>query len=246
MAIKIEALTDLGKRKDNQDSLLAMTLRSGGSDCIIAAVADGVGSLADSRLASQFLTARLRKYFDEVGEALFKGSFVNIQHSIYTKLIEAHDEMRHVAQDKGYEYGTTLTLLVVIENSYIVYQVGDSRCYCMSEGVVRQITRDQTVAEKERDLGIEIVNQSDDVKRSTILQCFGKGGMQPDVYTGILGPNFKLLVSTDGLTNNMRNREILSELSRTETTKHKLENLITTARGKGERDNISAILVEVM
>lgn len=250
MAIKIEALTDLGKRKTNQDSFLVMNFRSGDSECIVAGVADGVGSFKDSEYASKFLTTRLQKWFNDFGEGAFKGSFEGIEHAVYNAILNIHDEMRYLEMAKGMEFGTTLTLLIVIENSYMVFQVGDSRCYSMCDGIVRMITRDQTVAEKEKhkagNKGEMLPGADEETKDSTILQCIGKGTMQPDVYSGVLSPGFKLLVNTDGLTNNIHNSEIFEHLSQTQTTKHKLEDLIATARSKGEKDNITAILIESM
>ena len=42
---------------------------------------------------------------------------------------------------------TTLTLGIVVWPWLYVLQVGDSRCYTYSQGILRQVTRDQTVAQ---------------------------------------------------------------------------------------------------
>lgn len=244
MAAKFKAysITDLGGRKENQDSFLLLQKSSeSGKYVLLAAVADGAGGFGEGQTASRGLLDAIRKWFGSVSaETFFSQS--NLMNLMDAALKKIHDDMLDYAREKGITYGTTLTLLLILEDTkYIAAQVGDSRLYIYQAGELQQITKDQTVAQKERDTGSEIHCSSN--KESTLLQCFGAGTVSPKYYDGTLHDSAQIMLCSDGQSNKLENSEIKEVLETEKHPEEKLDFLLRMARNKGEQDNITTVLI---
>lgn len=244
MATKFKAysITDIGGREENQDSFLLLQKSSkSGKYILLAAVADGAGGFGKGQTASKGLLETIRKWFGSVSAETFL-SQGNLMNSIDAALKKIHDDMLDYAQEKGITYGTTLTLLLILEDTkYIAAQVGDSRLYIYQAGELLQITKDQTVAQKEKDTGSEICCSSN--KEATLLQCFGSGTISPKYYDGVLQEAAQIMLCSDGQSNKLLLNEIKDVLETEKHPEEKLDFLLRMARNKGEQDNITTVLI---
>ena len=231
--------TDLGKREKNQDASSAFSVEYEGNAMHVAIAADGVGSFRDSEIASGFAVKFFERFFEEKKSVLFSLGFDDLELELFSKANELHERLKYIAETKGYEYGTTLTLALTIENSYIVIQVGDSRCYLYQNSYLKKITKDQNVKMLKEEGRMEDSNAKD----NALLQCLGRGEMVPKLYDGILEDKFTLLVCTDGLTSLLSFDEITKTLSSNQSLEGKIKSLIERSRRKGEEDNISACVI---
>ena len=118
--------------------------------------------------------------------------------------IEAHDVVRAeaVAELGGRQMATTLSLGIVVWPWLYVLQVGDSRCYFYQDGALRQVTRDQTVAQSLVDEG---VLRKDQLKSSplnhVLASAIGASEAMPEVSrVDVRKRGSVILVCTDGLT----------------------------------------------
>lgn len=235
------SLTDIGSRDENQDSFLM--LRSKDENALLAAIADGAGGADEGLTASKGLLAEIGKWFAGLPNELWNEKSGKIMNELDSKLKEIHEKMKAYASTKGITFGTTLTLLIIIkEKSYLAAQVGDSRLYLYQDGALTQITKDQTVAQKERDTGNEISCTGN--KESTLLQCFGSGKVAPKYYDGTLKDEAELLLCSDGLTNTLRFDEVEEALKTYVLPFDTIDNLMRIARNRLEQDNITAIIVK--
>ena len=234
------SLTDIGSRDENQDSFLM--LRSKDENALLAAIADGAGGADEGLTASKGLLAEIGKWFAGLPSEFWDEKSGKIMNELDAKLKEIHEKMKAYASSKGITFGTTLTLLIIIkEKSYLAAQVGDSRLYLYQDGTLTQITKDQTVAQKERDTGSEINSTGN--KESTLLQCFGSGKVAPKYYDGTLKDEAELLICSDGLTNTLHFEEIEDALKASTSPFDKIDQLTRLARNRLEQDNITAIII---
>lgn len=241
------AHTDPGG-KANEDSFLLMKHKSEKDMILLACIADGVGGMEAGRLASSFIRESFAEWFEiEKGSLIGKG-FEELTEKIYKKLMEIHEALKVFERERNIRCGSTVTLALLMKNKFLIIHVGDSRAYICMQGNIRQITKDQTVAQMERDMGRsrsedDIVNKR---KESTLLQCMGVGRLVPQVYEGELQKEYALLLCSDGLTNTLEKEDIREELEKSDVyaVKQHLINLTLLARERKEKDNITSILIK--
>lgn len=79
--------------------------------------------------------------------------------------------------------GTTVTALLLTESRYYIINVGDTRAYEITDRV-KLLTKDQTVVEREVDLGNITPEEAEfDSRRSVLLQCVGASDdVYPDMF----------------------------------------------------------------
>ena len=242
--IRIYTQSERGLRQQNQDSITARTYSdgSGVSEVTVAAVADGLGSLKDSGLCSRYIRQKIEDFAEEKKLSFCEDRFEDIVKELTTLVKSIHKELIFIASEKGYRYGSTLTLLCVVMNSYICVQVGDSRMYLLSDGVLRLITTDQTLAEKTREEGLDVKTGDLKRKESMLLQCVGQGDLDPTVYTGAVNKNAVFLLCSDGLSNTLSMQEIKMRMEN--PSERSLSDLFDTAKRRGEKDNVSGLIID--
>ena len=181
----------------------------------IMLVADGVGGSAAGSRASRVATEAVTQY---VANALRNYHTVGSEseheftEALRRAAIEAHDVVRAeaVAELGGRQMATTLSLGIAVWPWLYVLQVGDSRCYVYQDGVLRQVTKDQTVAQGLADEG---VLKPEQVKSSplkhVLASAIGASAAVPEVSrVNIAKRGTVILVCTDGLTKHVRDDEI--------------------------------------
>lgn len=100
-------------------------------------------------------------------------------------LEQQKNRIKEYGENKDIKLGTTLSLLLVINNVYYIYNIGDSRTYIINESV-NEITKDQSYVQREVDLGRLTTEQARcHPKRNILLQCIGVSeNIEIDSYTG--------------------------------------------------------------
>ena len=229
-------------RHVNQDYYIAENRKVGIFPNVFL-VADGVGSNRDSAFASKHCAdfvidqLSLSKNTTDFKEELSKAYRLANADLVYR--IFANPEYRGM--------GTTMVLCTIINDRAIVVNVGDSRCYHISNYSIRQITRDHSIAE-------ELVNENaierDSEKykefKSQLSRAFGAGKkIDPDFFDVELMQGDYLLLCTDGLSNMVDNDRIYEIVSTDDTIESKVDNLIKEANLNGGRDNIAIILMYI-
>src|SRR5882762_1698620 len=140
--------TDVGRRRKlNEDSLLVATEPN------LYAVCDGMGGHNAGEVASQMaietLAAFIEKSHKEKEITWPYGLDVNLSfdgNRLKTAIKLANKKVFRAADNRE-EYtgmGTTVVAAVVSGNLMTVGSAGDSRCYLLSKGKLRQITRDDS------------------------------------------------------------------------------------------------------
>ena len=249
------AHTDIGiKKKVNQDSLFVKeSIFTDGSSIMFAAVCDGMGGLSNGEIASKETVNALVKWFDEkIPELLAKGITNNRIRESLNYCILAVDEKLNEFSDKHDACGTTLAGLLLYNGKYACVNIGDSRVYHLHKNEIIQLTKDQTVTQKEVDAGrLSEAEAAKDKRRSVLLQCIGAGGDVVPVYEfGVYKKDDVFLICSDGFRHKLKKEEIAnmfhpSHIINEETAKLAVVEAVEINKERKERDNISVITIKV-
>lgn len=210
-------------------------------------VADGMGGHAAGEIASALAA-------DVVGGTLAEGVDRGLEADALALAmrdsIRAADRAiaaRAAADPATQGMGTTLTACVVCsDGTFRMGHVGDSRAYLMRAGELAQLTRDHTWVQREVDLGRLTPSRARRHHLSHIVtRALGsEPADDPDLLAGELEPGDLLLLTTDGLTGPVTDRNLGRILLAGLTLEERVERMIRAANRRGGRDNITAVLVE--
>ena len=259
-------VTHPGKvRKENQDHFLVSTVHQqvvvhgtslpdpdrlplrGERLGTLLMVADGVGGGAGgaaSRLAVESITRYVSdtmRCFHTAGRSGDK----EFLEALRGAALHAHDAVRAEAATRPdiRSMATTLTLAFAAWPFMYVTQVGDSRCYLFIDGVLRRVTRDQTLAQDLVDKGALPAEKAAASPFSSVLaSSIGGKEATPEVKRVDLRRGCIVLLCSDGLTKHVEEPEIKSQLRRIESSETVARSLLDLALERGGSDNITVIV----
>lgn len=265
-------LTHPGKvRKENQDHFLLCTVHPqmvihgtslpnpehlplrGTRLATIMLVADGVGSGSAGGAASRLAVESITRYVSSTMRcyhAAGSASDIELQEALRTAALEAHDAVRAEAIAKAQAEGrsdpkgmaTTLTLALAVWPWIYVLQIGDSRCYHFSEEGLRQVTRDQTLAQGLVDDGVLPAERMASSPFSHVLSsAIGADAATPVVTRIDIRRPCVILLCSDGLTKHVTDQEISQECGAMQSSEQLCHTLLDKALAAGGSDNITVI-----
>lgn len=215
----------------------------------ILLVADGVGGSAAgstaSRLATEAVTSYLASSLRSYHAAGSSGERELVE-ALRAAAVQAHTAVLAEAEAKPAERGmaTTLCLGVVIWPWLYVVQVGDSRCYFHQDGRLRQVTRDQTIAQDLVDQGVLSREDADRSPLSHMLSsAIGASEALPEITrVDVRKRGSVILVCTDGLTKHVSDDEIATHLEAMQSGEQVCRDLLQLALDRGGSDNITMVV----
>lgn len=217
-------------------------------------VADGVGGSAAGREASQLAAETIMRY---VTSTLRSYPAMGSQHdedfltALRTAALEADATVRTVAAERAQATGrlssksmaTTLTLALAVWPWLYVVQVGDSRCYYFLRGDLKQVTRDQTMAQDLVDKGALPADRAAQSPFSHVLaSSIGGPEATPDVLRHDLRRGCVILLCTDGLTKHVSDPEIAAQLGAMQSAEQVCRALLDLALERGGTDNVTVLV----
>ena len=265
--IDVYGLTHTGKvRRENQDHFLigalnkSMVIHQTSLSALdrlvdgpqrlafLAMVADGVGGGARGEEASrmaleavtQYVTGTMRCYY-----AVSSTDDTEFTKALQEGALHCHADLRRRGDEDPDAVGmaTTLTLFLGVWPKAYLLQVGDSRCYIYRNGELRQLTRDQTMAQELIDLGVLTGPEAAPTRLAHTLSS-SLGGRQSDPVVTRLDMTWGtvLLLCSDGLTTHVADDRIRERLRTMTTAKQVCEDLLRDALEEGGSDNITIIV----
>jgi protein phosphatase len=141
--------------------------------------------------------------------------------------------------------GTTLTLACSLGADLLVVHVGDSRAYLMHQGQLRQLTRDQTVAQRMVEAGILSAEEAAQHRmRHVLTGVLSADGQKVPVECGrfTLADGDQVLLCSDGLTEMVPEAEVAGVLGRPGAAQDCCRALVDLALEAGGRDNVTVVL----
>jgi protein phosphatase len=207
-------------------------------------VADGVGGGQRGEQASRIALEEVAQYISEAARCYFraKDPDPDFVHALEGAAREVHEAIReHAAADPDAAgMATTLTLWISVWPWTYLLQVGDSRYYCYCKGKLRQISRDQTLAQAMVDEGIMTPSMSQNSPLQHVLSSSIGGAQTSPVVTRMpqRWDNVHLLC-TDGLTKHVSDERIAERLRTMTSARQVCKDLLQDALDAGGTDNIT-------
>lgn len=222
----------------------AITLR-GERMATIMLVADGVGGSADGTEASRLATISVTEYFASAmrcWHAAGSTSEAEFMTALRDAANEAHRRVREQSHAlDGRRMATTLSVGIVVWPWLYVIQVGDSRCYHFQDGMLRQLTRDQTLAQDMIDRGALTPERAHNSPLNHVLSsAIGAEEALPEITRVDIGRKGSItLVCSDGLTKHVTDDEISAACARMTSSEQLCRDLLDLALERGGSDNIT-------
>lgn len=226
-------------RKNNQDNYLSQKNKNG---FYILAVADGLGGHNAGEVASDYAVDELAGYFNIWEECDFIKDAQEIEQYIKSINTEIYNMSQRSENLSG--MGTTLTLVVTNGADAVFFHVGDSRAYLINDKIT-QITKDHSLVQYLIDQGqITVEEGLHHPQKNIITRALGTDEhVEVDVLKIKIKPADKLLLCSDGLTNNVDDEKIY-EIIKSSAIDQAADLLIREANINGGSDNITVVLYE--
>jgi protein phosphatase len=139
--------------------------------------------------------------------------------------------------------GATLTAVLVQGTTAYIAQVGDSRAYLVRGERIKQLTKDQSLAQMLVDSGAIKPEQIDSVPQNVIMQALGTQPVVKVAMTAVgLYRNDCLVICSDGLSNKVSSDELREAAGETEELTEACRTLIAKANERGGEDNITVVI----
>ena len=244
MKLNIQAICHKGLvRENNEDALsigglflrddsteIALTTPEDGFFYLL--VSDGMGGHENGEQASRFTLDTLAEKFNS-GEISAENFVDDLRDCVYEISRKLNEQAALSGQSRP--MGCTLTGIVWHYGRIWLINAGDSRTYRFREGILRQLTTDET----ERGMS----GNPEDSK--LLLNCIGggaEGHLRIESLEGKLLEGDAILVCSDGLSDMVPDDEIESILA----SDGNIVDLVRKSCENGGCDNISVILARII
>lgn len=245
--MKLFGVTDIGcHRKDNQDSY---AIRELGGHGAVLVVCDGMGGARAGSVAS---SVAVETFIAAVEEEFAAGARDDPEwrEDLLAHACEAANRKVFDLAQANLEYdgmGTTLVAVLALPGESYVVNVGDSRCYLMENGMIRQVTVDHSLVQLLVERG-EITSEEARVhpKKNLITRALGvECRVACDLLRVETGPGSRLLLCSDGLSNVLSDQVLLQVSARETEPEGLCRSLLAMALEQGAPDNVTVVLAQL-
>lgn len=247
------AHTDIGiSKKNNQDSVLIQEASTDCGQVLLAAICDGMGGLQKGEVASATVVDALQDwFFDEFSEILYEGMdeeelYISLENFVY----RMNDRLQSYSKKQECSLGTTIVLLILVQDKYYILNVGDSRVYKIGSSL-EVLTKDHTFVQREIEAKRMTPEEAKkDPRRNVLLQCIGASSyIVPDFHTGDVHTGECFMLCSDGFRHVITPQEFYEYLNPAAVLdeaqmKANLEYFVELNKYRREEDNISALMIK--
>jgi protein phosphatase len=251
-------ITDIGrKRQRNEDSYLV------NDKLRLYIVADGMGGHAGGEFASKIAVSTVEEIFkgddrrkskvpdksildaeaksaggDDAEQGRLKDAITRAGSMIVRKATE-DPELRGM--------GTTATVLLFLGTRAYIAHVGDSRCYCVRDGKITQITEDHSLVHEQLKSGLitEEEARTHQLKNIITRSVGVQEEVEVDTVVWQVIEGDRYLLCSDGLSNMVADSE-MEQIVKLHDPEEAGRLLVEKANQRGGDDNITLIVLKVV
>ena len=238
-------LTDPGNiRQQNQDSYAIVPF---GRDRVLMIVCDGMGGAKSGNVASSLA---VEVFTDEVRRTQRPGMTPEKAAAMLRSALElANSAVFEQSQlsDDFTGMGTTLVAALIIRDTAVIINVGDSRAYLFTAEGVQLLTTDHSIVEFMVQRGELTQEQAKNHPgKNVITRAVGtEPSVEGDIYLQKLHRDDCLLLCSDGLSNVMADQEMLFEVAHGVRKSDCCQRLLRIAKNRGAPDNVTVAMALV-
>ena len=235
--IRSAVVTDTGRRRRrNEDAYVC--------EPPLFAIADGMGGAQAGEVASGLAAAVLEETPPDLADGDGEERIESLIREANRRVFQRSNED---AATSG--MGTTMTVALVNPSTATIAfgHVGDSRAYRVRGGRLEQLTDDHSlVGELMRSGKLSPEEAESHPQRSVITRALGtEPDIDVDTFSVEAEPDDLFLLCSDGLTDMVSDREILSVLEASDDLERAARALIQAANAGGGEDNITVLVFRV-
>ena len=239
--MKVCGITDKGlSRENNQDSLFVSDME----DLPLFIVADGMGGHNAGEIASNIAVDTIKDKFLKSKDCLKTND--QITKTIREAIGEANNKIYlHALKTPPCSgMGTTLTMAYIHKGVFYIGHVGDSRAYYIRDKNIKQITEDHSlVNELIKNGSITKEEAINHPQRNVITKALGTSiDIEVDIQVFKHKTDDILTICSDGLSNMVKEYQILKGVKSEVDIKLACKNLVDLAKDNGGLDNITVII----
>jgi len=240
--------SDFGKvRTNNEDamgSFIPSSRQQARSHGYLFAVADGVGGMDLGEVAS---STAITVMAEEFGKAQAGTMLISLLPRLIQHANAAVHDCTLASEYRGKKMATTLVACALRYDQAIVSHIGDSRCYLVRNGKARQVTQDHTLVNEQRKMGLITADEiADSDSRHVLIRSLGpEMFVSPDTSAITLQPGDILVLSTDGLHDEMKEDMIAEIVSQKKDMNEIARELVAKAVEIDGGDNTTAQVIRV-
>lgn len=207
-------------------------------------VADGMGGHAGGQEASRIATHAICDHLNEhwadpdSSKVLLESALLKANQAIL------QDQSKHPERS---DMGTTAVVVMFRGEQPWCAHIGDSRLYRLRGAKLDQITEDHTWVVRAMKLGDISPDQARiHPWRHILSKCLGREDLrQVDAQPVDVQANDRLLLCSDGLTEELSDHLIASHLKSIRACDKAATALVNAAKDRGGRDNITVVIVAI-
>lgn len=240
--------SDPGKiRTNNEDSFgsfVPTSRHQARSHGYLFSVADGVGGLDLGEVASSTAVTVLTKEFENS-----PGGAMLI--SLLPRLVQYANAAVHdrtlAPEYRGKKMATTMVACALRHDQAVISHVGDSRCYLVRKGLVRQITQDHTWVNEQRRMGLITGSElSQSESRHVLIRSLGpEMFVSPDTTALTIQPGDVLVLCSDGVHDELPESTLAAITSQSKPADEVARELVARAVEIDGNDNTTAVVIRI-
>jgi protein phosphatase len=204
-------------------------------------VADGMGGHAGGEEASRIATTEIQAYLTSNWDSPEPSSKLLEQALWRANSAIVEDQQNHPERA---DMGTTAVVVMFRGEPWCAH-VGDSRLYRLRQTQLEQVTEDHTWVARAIKVG-DITAEEARVHpfRHVLSRCLGREDLnQVDVQPLDVKAGDRLLLCSDGLTEELADNAIANQLQHSPILEKSAHSLVEAAKEQGGHDNITVVLV---